>query len=102
MNRVDFDTIKWESPLPHLRQKVHARGGRRLRLMEFGKEFVEPGWCTRGHIGYVLSGETEIKFADHTERFKEGDGLFIPAGEEGKHIATALTDTVVLILVEDA
>lgn len=87
--------------MPHQRHKVYERGGRRLRLLELTKEFVEPEWCMRGHIGWVLEGQMEITFAEHTETFAEGDGVFIPHGEPGKHRATALTDRVLLILVED-
>ncbi len=101
MNRIDFDTLAWSSPMPHLRHKVYERDGRRLRLMELDKDFVEPGWCMRGHIGCVLEGKMEITFADHTATFAEGDGIFIPPGEPGKHRGKVLTDMVRLILVED-
>ncbi len=101
MNRIDFDTLEWSSPMPHLRHKVHERNGRRLRLLELDKEFVEPDWCRRGHIGCVLKGKIEITFAEHTETFAEGDGIFIPPGEPGKHRGRVLTDRVLLILVED-
>ena len=100
MNRIDFDTIAWSSPVPHLRHKVYECDGRRLRLLELARDFVEPGWCMRGHIGYVLTGKTELTFADHTETFAEGDGVFIPPGEPGKHPGKVLTNTVRLILVE--
>lgn len=102
MNRIDFDTIPWTSPMAHVREKVHVHGGQRLRLAEFGREFVESGWCTRGHVGYVLSGTMEIAFADHAETFTEGDGVFIPPGEPGKHRGRVLTDTVRFIFVEEA
>ncbi|MHC4707131.1 MAG: hypothetical protein ACYS8I_08610, partial [Planctomycetota bacterium] len=39
-----------------------TEGGRKLRLVEFSKEFVEPDWCSRGHIGYVLEGQMEVNF----------------------------------------
>ena len=102
MNRVDFDAISWSSSIPHLREKIWAHHDRRLRLLELDRDFAEPGWCTRGHIGYMLAGEMEITFADHTETLKEGDGLFIPSGQAGKHRGRVLTDTIRLILVEDA
>lgn len=102
MNRIDFDTIAWSSSMPHLRHKIHERDGRRLRLLELDGDFVEPGWCMSGHIGYVLKGTMEIAFTDRTETFTEGDGIFIPPGEPGRHRAKVLTDMVRLILVEDA
>jgi quercetin dioxygenase-like cupin family protein len=68
--------------------------------VEFTKEFVEPG-CTKGHIGYILEGRIEIDFDGKPIVFGPGDGLFIPAGEEHRHKARVLTDTVKVILVED-
>ena len=102
MQRIDFDAMAWSSDMPHHREKVCERDGRRLRLLELDREFVEPGWCVRGHIGYVLKGRIEIEFADHTETFTEGDGVFIPAGEPGKHRGKVLTDVVRFVFVEDA
>ena len=87
MARIDFDSIPWDTTTPGARAKVFARNGRRLRLVEFTTDFVEPGWCTSGHIGYVLEGELEITFADRTERFARGDGVFIPPGEQHGTIA---------------
>jgi quercetin dioxygenase-like cupin family protein len=55
----------------------------------------------RGHIGCVLKGKMEITFADHAETFAEGDGIFIPPGEPGKHRSKVLTDSVLLIVVEE-
>jgi len=81
---------------------LYAQDDRRLRLVEFTKEFIEPDWCTKGHIGYVLEGQMDVDFAGHVVHFSAGDGLFIPAGEEARHKATVITDLVKLILVEDA
>ena len=101
MNRIDFDTIAWPSPMPHFRQEIYERDGRRLRLLNLDGDFVEPGWCVRGHIGYVLRGTMEIAFADHTETLTEGNGIFIPPGEPGRHRAKILSDVVQLVLVEE-
>ena len=100
MHRIHFEAMDWESPMPHVRQKVYEEGGRRLRLVEFARDFVEPDWCIRGHVGYVLSGQMEIRFPDGTTSFNPGDGVFIAPGT--KHLATVLTDAVTLIFVEDA
>ena len=77
MNHIDFDAIEWSSPMPHLRHKVYERDGRRLRLMEMDREFVEPGWCMTGHIGYVLEGKMDITFADGTKTISQGGGIFL-------------------------
>ncbi len=99
--KIDFDSKPWETPAKGVRFKAYEQGGRKLRLAEFTKEFVEPDWCTKGHIGYVLEGQMEIDFDGKVIVFRPGDGVFIPAGEEHKHKAKVLTDKVKVILVED-
>lgn len=98
---VDFKSIPWEAQAAGVKFKAHKQGGRRLRLVEFTKEFVEHDWCTKGHIGYVLEGQMEIDFNGKTVIFGPGDGLFIPTGEQHQHKARILTDAVKAILIED-
>ena len=99
--KVDFESIPWEIPADGVRFKAYEQGGRKLRLAEFSREFVEPDWCTKGHIGYILEGRMEIDFDGKVIVFEPGDGLFIPAGEKHKHKGRVLTDVVKVILVED-
>jgi len=99
--RVDFDSLEWQSPLPGARFKVYERDGRRLRFVEFTTDFVEPEWCDKGHIGYVIEGEMAIDFDGHVVRYSAGDGIFIPAGKGSKHMVKVLTDVVRLIVIED-
>ena len=100
--RIDFDSLPWESPVQGSRFKAFQRGDSKLRLVELTRDFVEPDWCRKGHIGYVLEGEMDVDFHGNVVRFSTGDGLFIPEGEENRHKATVVTDVVSLILVEDA
>jgi quercetin dioxygenase-like cupin family protein len=97
--KVDFKTMPWDTPAVGVRFKVHEQDGRKLRLAEFTKEFVENDWCAKGHIGYVLEGQMEIDFDGKVIMFGPGDGIFIPAGD--KHKAKVLTDALKVILVED-
>lgn len=99
--RIDFKSIPWSTPATGVRFKVYKQDEKQLRLVEFTKEFVEPDWCKKGHIGFVLDGELEINFNGSLIIFKPGDGLFIPAGENNKHMARVLTEHVRLILMED-
>ncbi|MBN2019106.1 MAG: cupin domain-containing protein [Sedimentisphaerales bacterium] len=99
--KIDFDLMPWENPAVGVRFKAYEQGGRKLRLAEFGREFVETDWCTKGHIGYVLKGQMVIDFNGKTVEFNPGDGIFIPAGEEHRHKAKVLTKSVKVILVED-
>ncbi|UCC23308.1 MAG: cupin domain-containing protein [Planctomycetota bacterium] len=100
-HKVDFESMEWESPAAGVKCKAYEQGGRKLRLVEFGREFVEADWCRKGHIGHILEGQMEIDFDGEKEVFGSGDGVFIPAGEEHKHKGRVLTDTLKVILVED-
>ena len=98
--KVDFGSMPWEPPAPGVRFKACERDGRRLRLAEFSKDFVEPDWCTRGHIGYMLEGTMEVDFHGEVVTFRAGDGLFIPPGNTHRHKARVLTGLVRVLLVE--
>jgi ethanolamine utilization protein EutQ (cupin superfamily) len=97
--RIDFQTLPWDSPAVGVRFKAYEQNGRRLRLAEFTREFVERDWCTVGHIGFVLEGRMEIDFKGKSLTFGPGDGLFIRPGDS--HKAKVITDTAKVILVED-
>ena len=99
--KIDFESMPWESPAVGAKVKAYEQNGRKLRLVEFTREFAEPVWCTKGHIGYILEGQLEINFDGKIVVFGPGDGLLIPPGEKHKHIGRALTDVVKIILVED-
>ena len=99
--KVDFDPIEWQSPLPGVRFKAFVEGNRRMRLVEYTSDFVEPDGCTKGHIGYVIEGRFEIDFDGQIVQYSPGDGIFIPPGEEHKHKARILSDTAQVFLVED-
>jgi quercetin dioxygenase-like cupin family protein len=99
--RIDFESIAWESPADGVKVKAYEQDGKKLRLVEFSKEFVESEWCTKGHVGLILEGQMEIDFDGEKEVFGPGDGIFIPAGQEHKHKGRVLTDKVKAILVED-
>lgn len=99
--RVDFAVLPWQVVAPGARFKAVIRQGKKLRLVEFSQEFVEPDWCTKGHVGCVLSGELELEFPDRTERFAAGDGIFIQAGVAEKHRVHVPQESATLLLVEE-
>ena len=99
--RVEFDTLGWETPMQGLRFKAIKHEGRQLRLVEYTKE-MPPHWCEKGHIGYVLKGRFEITYESGIEVYNPGDGVFIPSGNEHRHMGKALTDVVRIVFVEDA
>ena len=98
--RVDFDRLEWISPIPGVRQRIYGDGNRRVRLVEYTGE-MEPHWCSKGHLGYILEGRFEIEFDGGKEVFEAGDGVFIPDGERHRHRARALSPSVLAIFVED-
>lgn len=98
--KVDFKSIPWESPIEGLRQKLHKTGSQQLRLVEYSKN-LSPHWCEKGHIGYVLEGQMEVRFEHDVQIYSPGDGIFIPGGREHKHMATIITDKVTVIFVEE-
>ena len=100
--KLAFAALEWIQAAPGARFKAVERDGKRIRLVEFTREFVEADWCRKGHIGVLLSGELEIDFSGRVLRYEPGDGLYIPPREEGKHKARALSESAVLFLVEDA
>lgn len=100
-HRIEFESLPWESPAPGVRCKKCQRQDRRLRLVEFTKEFIEADWCTRGHAGYVLEGAIAVDFHGEDVVFLAGDGLCIPPGVEHGHKARAITDAVTLVLVDE-
>jgi quercetin dioxygenase-like cupin family protein len=99
--KIDFDSLDWQSTLPGARFKAHREGSRQIRLVEFTADFVEPHWCEKGHVGLVLEGALEFDFRGRVISFRQGSGLFIPAGPAGAHKARSTTPVARLVLVED-
>ena len=99
--RVDFESIPWETPAAGVRFKAYEKAGRRLRLVEFSREFVEPDWCQSGHIGMVLEGRLEVDFDGDVVMLNPGDGVFIPPGGQHRHKGRAVSDVVRMVLVEE-
>ena len=96
-----WDAIAWETAAPGLRTKTALCGAKKLRLVEFGAEFVEPDWCTRGHTGLVLEGEMELNVDGRLLRLRAGDALMLPGGEQHRHRHHATIKTTRLFLVEE-
>jgi hypothetical protein len=84
---IKFSEMEWSSPMPGLRKKEIIIGDKKLRLVEFSDNFVEPDWCCKGHIGYIVEGRMTLDFngRTHTVHYEKGDGVFIPEGSAAKH-----------------
>jgi quercetin dioxygenase-like cupin family protein len=97
--RVDFSQEQWEVPLAGIRHRYRDQENIRMRLVEYDRS-MPPHWCEKGHYGIVLEGIFEIEFDDRTERYKPGDGLFLPPGEKHRHRGRAVTEKVKIFFVE--
>ena len=77
--RIDFGALKWQTPVPGARYKAVQQGNRRLRLLEFTKGFIEPDWCTSGHVGYVLEGILRLWIEEERYDLFPGDSIHFMA-----------------------
>ena len=84
---VDFENMSWNEPAAGLRSKIFTNGNQQIRLVEFSEGFIEPDWCKKGHAGYVIDGTFAIDYNGNLEKYKKGDVIFIPEGEQHKHKA---------------
>ena len=97
--RVDFNALPWQAGVKGLRFKDSSQHGTVLRVVEYTRD-MEPHWCAKGHVGYVLEGRLEVKFKGEVVIYGEGEGVFIPSGEDHEHMGRALTDVVRMVFVE--
>jgi len=74
VSRLAFAEGAWTAAAPGARFITFERHGKRLRLLELSREFVEADWCRKGHWGIVLAGTVELDFAGRIERLQQGDG----------------------------
>lgn len=103
MNRkVDFEKLEWVEVSNGMLEKSFSNAGKKLRVVEISQEFHEADWCKKGHIGVVLNGSLEIEFDGRREKYEQGDGIFILAGEVDKHKAKVSTGKARLVFMEDS
>ncbi len=97
---IHFHQMDWEHPMEGVAQKIHSNGQQRLRLIRFSAGFTEHVWCTKGHVGFVVSGKMHIDFNGELKDYRQGDGLWIEKGEAHK-VTVGSDGAVELILFED-
>jgi quercetin dioxygenase-like cupin family protein len=83
-HQIDFASLSWDgwtsgADVPG-RVKVAEAEGQRVRLLELGPGFVEPQWCEKGHIGYVISGQYVTELDGATWTMRAGQGFILPTG----------------------
>lgn len=98
---IEFEKLPWNEPATGVRFKAFVSGNQQIRLVEFSEGFIEPDWCLRGHAGYILDGEFTNDYSGKLERYRQGDVIFIPKGEQAKHKAIlGKGEKVTLLLFE--
>jgi Cupin domain len=100
-HKISFADLPWEGA-GGSRSKTWVAGNRRYRLLELTPALDHPDWCVVGHQGYVVEGEFELRFENGVERLSPGDAFDVPSGEGHKHTPRALSDRVVLFVLDEA
>ena len=91
-----MEQLPWVQRSPAMREKVSQNGERRFRVVEFAAAFREPNWCTEGHVGYVLAGETDVLVDGQTVTYRKRDVIDLPPGTRHRRNATIETTTLFL------
>jgi hypothetical protein len=70
--------------------------------VEHGPEYIEEDWCTRAHVGYLISGKLHIEFREREdELFSTGDGIQIGGGESHAYRGHVRSERPVLMFLVD-
>jgi quercetin dioxygenase-like cupin family protein len=96
---MEFDKLRWETPVEGVRHKYIDQDELRLRLVEYSQE-MPLHWCEKGHYGYLIEGQMEIEYDNEKIIYNPGDGIFIPDGPDHRHRGKALTDKVLIFFME--
>jgi quercetin dioxygenase-like cupin family protein len=100
--RIAFSEMAWTDVGSGARSRQAGTGDQRIRILEITPDLVHPEWCEKGHAGFVLEGELELRFEDEVLQYGTGDGFIIPSGPNHKHIPRALSRRTVLVMFEEA
>lgn len=102
--QIDFATLAWDGWNSETLARVKAAesDGYEVRLFELGPGFVEPQWCTRGHVGYVVSGQYITDLDSETLQMRAGQGFVLPPGVRHRSRNTGAMPAIVFLVDLDA
>ncbi len=84
--KIAFDALPWIDGAAGLRYKEFVKENKKLRLVEFSDNFIEKGWCEKGHFGIALEGRATVQFSNGSNAtFVKGDIINIPPGQHDRH-----------------
>ena len=79
--KISFSQIPWELPAPGVRFKKFVSGENQVRLVEFSEGFIEPEYCRKGHLGYVVEGSMLMDINGEITEYETGDAFILPADD---------------------
>jgi hypothetical protein len=84
--KIEFEKMPWIDAATGLKYKEFIKDNKKIRLVEFSDDFIEKGWCEKGHFGIALEGIAQVIFNNGSKiSFSKGDIINIPHGEKDKH-----------------
>jgi hypothetical protein len=83
--RVPFGEIDWTDDAPGIQAREVSVQNARWATVEYEAGAAREEWCEEGHRGFVILGEIEYEFDDHSEslRASEGEAFFLPPAPLG-------------------
>jgi quercetin dioxygenase-like cupin family protein len=103
-NQIDFGSLAWDGWNSETLARLKQGGaeGYEVRLFEMGPGFVEPQWCTRGHVGYVVSGQFVTELDGEPLQMHAGQGFVLSPGTRHRSRNTGSLPAIVFLVDLDA
>jgi len=62
-------------------KKQVSSDGQTVRILEVSPRWKELEWCTKAHVGYIISGKLTLEFeGQRSKEVRRGLGFWIPQG----------------------
>jgi quercetin dioxygenase-like cupin family protein len=97
--KATFNELPWQLPMAGFRHKIIQVTPMQIRLVEYSKD-MEPHWCEKGHLGYVIKGFLEVTFEKEVINYNPGDVLIIPDGRQHRHMGRVIGEKAILLMYE--
>ena len=82
----DIPAVEYPGETGTSHWRSHEMGGLRVRVVEYGPNYLADHWCDRGHVLHVLAGELIIELADGRNiQIGEGEGFCVADFGDAAH-----------------